>query len=378
MEKWLKALALIGVGLICFALFRSFNNSRTARAPDIHAFSEEIVAGGLFRLQKLPPGILVQGESFEIKTEILNKDPAILSLQASRQELLIIQLLRNLEKENRQASQIIIYQKAPERPVAAILNQFGVSRYWVDKVQFQPTKAPDVIATVDGADRGLESIGEDFYYWGAVDTQIFNRQIELAKQAVLKKKPKKDFHQPLPLNIVKPRFSVEIKPDWTPRLGPLETKKQWIVFTDFYSSWSRNFYNKVSQWSKQFPEVSFGFRPLIDLKDPYQVMLAQMSFCVWNQHPENFFPFMAEAIKHKGLEFEAHLYETIERQGLALDPLKQCLYQKTHDKVVEYHQGYASYLGIVAGPVVFANDLVYAGGLSEEDILEQLTDWKLQ
>ena len=390
--------ALVGSGLYLISL--SFNKNETHEISREEVFVEKIFDSGLFKLSQLPPTQIAKVNNLIVEESQLKIDPALKVYQGQEiQKLLLISALKQFVNDKTQ--KIIIDESKGSQSVKIYMNQYGIPLKYFDKIEFNDAKEKFLIK-VDDKPIYEKDVEKTAYYWGAQETKIFRRKleiiIEILKTKILTVKASENkqntqkyiegllkknnidqeqlksfviknlINKPIEVNLFYPSFNIELKPEWTPVLRGQKSNLKFLVFDSFYSQSGREYLSKVPELSKNYADIEFGFRPVFSEKDIFQNLLAEMSFCVWAESPEKYWSFIKEAVKIKSDNFEKDIYGLITQQEMNLKSLKQCFYEKKYKNVVDYHQDYAKFLGIHAGPVTFFDGEVYSGELSDDKL----------
>lgn len=407
MEKYFKAflvlMTIVGVTL----LVRSFIRASSSETSIENAESPASWENPYFKLAKLPLGTIAQVDGVTVLTSDLANDAVLRGINQELNELGIVEFYKQkvMGKDGQGALQFFMEQ--PEQPLNEIFNRFGILLNPAVVISFLPPK-PKTFAQWGGVEYGKRDFERSNYRWGGLETRVFVRTLKLVAKKVensfltqaakaqgqstqdyiektilknlkfISPEARQDAIEtflyesiiPLPILIDTevPNFPIEIKTDWTPSVGPADASRKVIVFSDFYSEGARDWIARLQELALQYPQVYFGFRPIFPPQDRFQRMLAELSFCVWAQAPESFWPFLSAAISVPEKTFESSLYTVVEKTGIPLQPIKTCFYEQEHRKVVEYHLDYAKYLNIAAGPVMFVDGFVFVGDLSKENL----------
>ncbi len=361
---------------------------------------------GLFSFQKLPEDTVSQYETLVFKEDLFEGDPILNSLKEEELELLIVSFLHQFSKQIQSSGKVEFFFNPPQRPLMSLLNQYGIDTIKEDQVSFLAENSKGV-AKIGNRTYGRSDLNEEKYYWGAYHSRVFRRKLDLIEAAVVKnllstaaRQEKLNLQeytsqyvygkdQPLVFsdpkvrefvskNLVKksiafdielPDFSVELKPDWSPSLGNLESPMAWVVFDSFYSESGRDFIKNIKGRWQKYPQVTFYFHPVFAKTDRFQNLLAEFSFCIWALQPDHYWDFLGRAIDVPQKSFEKDVYAIVADLGLPKSPIQQCFYEQKYKNVVQYHLDYASFLGIQSGPVIFFRGEVHTGFVSVDDLL---------
>lgn len=172
---------------------------------------------------------------------------------------------------------------------------------------------------------------------------------------------------PVEVDVKRPDFKLEAKPEWTPMLG--EGKKVEVTFFgDTRSEISENLLKELISLVKANPDIQFSYRPIFLDSNRLQMMITQVHLCVWEKYPEKFWSYFGMTLGGLNENTEKSLYGVLEHLELKVDPIKQCLIQQSMKKVVQYHIDYAHFLGIHLGPILYVGGEVLQGRILTEDV----------
>jgi hypothetical protein len=175
---------------------------------------------------------------------------------------------------------------------------------------------------------------------------------------------------PISVNIERPKTQFDVRWDWTPYLGPTPNKNiQFVAFCDFFSSSCRHLLSSYPNLSEAWPNVTFGFRPHFQNEDRFQLMISEMSMCVWLKAPKNFWPFIQEISLIERRNIEKNMYEALEKVQAPIENLKQCFLQRKTEAAVRYHIDTAGFYHIINSPVIFVGQEVYVGPIEGDNLM---------
>ena len=408
MYKLFAVILFAGIVLLSYFFLK---DPKPTQIKDV--FKEKQVDNGYFQLTPLEDTVLAQSGKMTLYKKDFANDKVLLALELEKNELMIMQACQQILEKGEFGSEIVFYTKKPMRPLKDILNQRGVLGIDTEKVSFQPASG-DLFAQAGQIKISRQEIDRSSFHWGALNTKVFYRNLKLIREKIerdaltkvalaanmktpeyIEKKiirggievslvnkeklvrsylRKNILDLPIKVNLMAPQFKVELKPDWTPSIGPLEAKHRVHLFSGFYSQSSQDIINQIEELAQAYPHVYFGFHPVFPAQNQYQNMLAEIGFCVWVASPDKYWPFIKGALKASPKTFEKEVYARVETVGLELSPIKDCFYNQQHKKVVSYHLDYAKFLGIHSGPVVLVDGRVFVGGAPIEIIKTTLSD----
>lgn len=409
----MKKLIIIGLG-VCFAVFLSIFllNTKKTNKNQVRPISPRRLSDGLFLLSPTTGDILAQSQQFKIDKSQYAKDPVLQSLKEQKKHLALIEALQQFViPSKKQNPSVQVYTSLNQGQLQALLNQYGLPKKLLQGLQISSPQ-PEQILTVDGSSHSFSEIKRNHFMWGVFETKIFERYLDLLKKDIsnrgltaaaqkqdlntqdfiekyiLKGRPQKSYDTeqvldflkknylqlPIKLNLTYPDFKVDFKPDWTPHLGAKTSIKKILFFADYHSDFTVQLLENLNHFSQKYPDIYFGLRPLFPPQDTLQQMLAELSFCVWAQHPNLYWDFLRQAMGLDKNNYEQNLYRVVSHVGLPLPEMKACLYEKKYHNVVEYHQQYADYMQIKSGPIIFFNGLVYANAISMDHLDQMLED----
>ena len=413
MIKFVYAFVVCGILLIGYSSYRLFASSREQSVVQVKKNHKLIDNGYFILLPKIKEPVVARFQSFQVFESDLTFDPVMLALKQEEIELFIIESLRDFILNNKKIKSAEFFVGFLKRPIQEIFNQYDLKDLNPRLIKINPVKS-GIQAKINGTLIERSKYQGKSYQWGALQTKIFDQSLKIIKERVekhfltqaarkkglssqdfietvllngesdLSDKEKKQrvsqamrdsiLQLPVKVFIKEPYFPIEFKPDWTPSLGKKGSSKKLIVFTDFYSQYSRDFFKKVEKLSQQFPKIRIGFRPIFPKQNQYQKMLAEMSFCIWVHDSSKYWAFLREAVDIPPVTFEKDTYTLIKDLEMNLPKMKQCFYKQEFKQVVDYHLKYAKFLKISAGPVIFIDGKIYSGGLSDEKLHQVLGD----
>ncbi len=209
---------------------------------------------------------------------------------------------------------------------------------------------------------------------------------EMAKSRLLEERKKRGvdyilekyvMELPVVVNLEPPQFELEVKEEWTPFIGNPKGDLVITLFSDTRNSGSEKTIRELVDLTSRYQNLKLNIRPLFSSEDQIQNMISQMHFCVWMKEPSKFQEYFLRTLGDQRENTEKNLYKIASEIGLSVDPLKQCLISQQSKEVIDYHLKYASYLGLLSGPIVFIDGEVLHGAVRTED-LEKIIHRKLQ
>ncbi len=171
---------------------------------------------------------------------------------------------------------------------------------------------------------------------------------------------------PILVDVKKPNFSLEIKEEWTPRLGKGPLKITFLGGTREKAS--AEWLEKMIPVLGNSAEISFYYRPVFLASNKLQNTITQAHLCVWQTYPQKFWRYFQLTLGSLDKQTENKLYGALEKLNLKVEPIKKCLVNQSMQKVVQYHNDYANYLGIHLGPIVYVGGEVLHGRILAKDV----------
>lgn len=168
---------------------------------------------------------------------------------------------------------------------------------------------------------------------------------------------------PIEINVRRPEVKLDLRWDWVPHLGDSKSPLRVIFVSDYFSESGQQIFAQIKDFQKRWPHVVFGHRPFFPKGDTYQVMLSEMSFCVWNSYSPRYWDFLQKASFLKQPNFEQDLFAILEELKIDTPDMKSCFLQRRYKNAVEYHQKWLAHYRILAAPVSFIGDEVYMGAV---------------
>lgn len=219
----------------------------------------------------------------------------------------------------------------------------------------------NLVAAIPHAKRMTEEEKKNTFEY--LKTNVRSEEIDKYLQKVVLKIP-------IHVNIQKPKQKLSVRWEWTPYLGPEPTQNlSVIVFCDFFSASCRQLLSSFTTLSSAWPMVTFGFRPFFQDDDRFQLMIAEMSMCVWLKEPSKFWAFMKNIQLIEQNNLEPTLYTAVENAGANLSPIKQCFLNRETQKAVQYHLDSAAYYGVINTPVLFVGGEVFVGPIGDAELM---------
>ena len=173
---------------------------------------------------------------------------------------------------------------------------------------------------------------------------------------------------PILVNLEPPQYDFDSQQEWTPHMGDENSQIKILVFSGTKSHSEKKLLRELKVIGEKYHNIWVGYRPVLGDGNPFQQMNILFQFCVWIEHPDQFWDFLVASSGNRSLETEKHLYSVAKKMKLSTGQLKQCLLDQSYKKVMEYHRDYSNYLGVSVGPVVFVGGEILHGAVSVEQI----------
>lgn len=182
---------------------------------------------------------------------------------------------------------------------------------------------------------------------------------------------------PIAINLDVPKRRIEMRWDATPHLGKPDSGFDFVIHADFFSTASHQLFRHLEEFHQQYPFITLGFRPFVPAEDRLQRVAGELSLCVWNLDPENFWKFLATAEKWSRNDMENDMYKNMNELKMDSEAMKQCLLRRDSKQAMDFHSQYAQSLGLIVAPVMFIGQEVYIGAIPFYKI-EQIVKRQLQ
>ena len=396
------AIGLIGFIIIVNSLWTQNNvEKQTTSIESGLVFADN----GFFKIQPAHIENLAKWDNQVLFKSDFIKSPEGQALVEKRNELNLITIL-NQYVDIIKSNEVTFFIDRPNRPIADILNQYEIRFINQSQIRFGKSEMQK-LAHINDKPIFFKDLKTTDYRWLSLKTQEFEHQLSFVKQFILKKyiydEAKKqnqsvqDFiknhitniglnlesyyiqHHSLPAAEVyldQPTSGLDIKEDWTPHLGALDSKQKVILFDSFFSESGQRYIKTITDLSNKFPDVFFGFRPIFPEKDQIQRLLAEVSFCVWVIEKDEYWTFMNQAVIKKSQDSEREYYRILSDLGISQDQIRDCVYKQEYKEVVTYHLEYAKYLNLQTGPLLYLNGFLYTGQISNEFLEKRLKDYE--
>ncbi len=396
------AIGLSGLCIFAYSLWTQVNFKK--QSTSVHS-GLLFVDNGFFKIQPAHSKNLAKWENQVLLKSDFIKSPEGQALAKKRNELILITIL-NQYVDLRKSNEITFFIDRPRRPISDILNQYEIRFINHDQIRFDKSETQK-LAHINNEPIFFRDLQTTDYRWSSFKTQEFEHQLSFVKQFILNKyvhsEAKKqnqsvqDFiknqiisiglnlesyyirHHSLPAAEVyldQPNSDLDIKEDWTPHLGTLDSKQKVILFDSFFSESGQRYIKGITDISNKFPDVYFGFRPIFPEKDQIQRLLAEVSFCVWVLEKDKYWSFMNQAVMKKSQDSEREYYRIANDLGISRDQIRDCVYKQEYKEVVTYHLEYAKYLNLQTGPLLYLNGFLYTGQISDEFLEKRLKDFE--
>ena len=297
------AIGLIGFIIIVNSLWTQNNvEKQTTSIESGLVFADN----GFFKIQPAHIENLAKWDNQVLFKSDFIKSPEGQALVEKRNELILITIL-NQYVDIIKSNEVTFFIDRPNRPIADILNQYEIRFINQSQIRFGKSEMQK-LAHINDKPIFFKDLKTTDYRWLSLKTQEFEHQLSFVKQFILKKyiydEAKKqnqsvqDFiknhitniglnlesyyiqHHSLPAAEVyldQPTSGLDIKEDWTPHLGALDSKQKVILFDSFFSESGQRYIKTITDLSNKFPDVFFGFRPIFPEKDH---RIAMAFFCL--------------------------------------------------------------------------------------------------